>query len=210
MRYAYDSDYLPLAQRVLGDMYDFAVNTLQYTLKEFHMMFLVCGMSQQFEIGNPTFIAGKNGCEIAKIVVYDCYGNVPEEEDEMYVDKSPEFWVGWALSYYQWVSCLNYKIIQEKVPITEIYGMYATLHETDISKFVTIMDEKCKKQMEESRLKRLRTYAGLSQAQLADFSGVPLRQIQLFEQGQRDIRKTQAMTLLQLARTLQCDCMDLL
>ncbi|NLG02734.1 MAG: XRE family transcriptional regulator, partial [Clostridia bacterium] len=90
MRYAYDSDYLPLAQRVLGDMYDFAVNTLQYTLKEFHMMFLVCGMSQQFEIGNPTFIAGKNGCEIAKIVVYDCYGNVPEEEDEMYVDKSPE------------------------------------------------------------------------------------------------------------------------
>ena len=27
---AYDEEYLPLAQRVLGDMLDYAVNTLNY------------------------------------------------------------------------------------------------------------------------------------------------------------------------------------
>lgn len=54
----------------------------------------------------------------------------------------------------------------------------------------------------ESTLKRLRSYAGLSQRQLADMADVPLRQIQLFEQGQSDIQRTQGNTLVKLARTL--------
>ncbi|MGN1187535.1 MAG: helix-turn-helix domain-containing protein, partial [Lachnospiraceae bacterium] len=49
-----------------------------------------------------------------------------------------------------------------------------------------------------------------SQRQLAEKSGVPLRQIQLFEQGQRDIHKTQGEALRQLARALHCKVEDLL
>ena len=60
MNCAYDVEYLPLSQRVMGDMYDFAVNTLNIALEEFHKMFLVCGMAHQFEIANPTYVAGKN------------------------------------------------------------------------------------------------------------------------------------------------------
>ncbi len=62
---------------------------------------------------------------------------------------------------------------------------------------------------EGSRLKRLRTYAGLSQKMLADRSGVALRQIQLFEQNQRDISRAQGNTLLMLSRALNCH-MDLI
>jgi len=62
----------------------------------------------------------------------------------------------------------------------------------------------------ESRLKRLRTYANLSQNQLAVDAGVSLRQIQLFEQGQRDINKTQGDTLDKLAVALGCKIEDLL
>jgi DNA-binding Xre family transcriptional regulator len=91
-----------------------------------------------------------------------------------------------------------------------MYGMYATLHEADISLYVDIMDEKCKKHMEQSRLRRLRTYANLSQSQLAGASGVALRQIQLFEQGKRDIHKTQGETLMRLSRALNCRIEDLL
>jgi transcriptional regulator with XRE-family HTH domain len=50
----------------------------------------------------------------------------------------------------------------------------------------------------------------LSQRQLADASGVALRQIQLFEQGQRDIKKTQGETLKRLAQALHCDMEELL
>jgi transcriptional regulator with XRE-family HTH domain len=64
--------------------------------------------------------------------------------------------------------------------------------------------------MEQSRLRRLRTYANLSQSQLAGASGVALRQIQLFEQGKRDIHKTQGETLMRLSRALNCRIEDLL
>ena len=131
---------MPLAQRVLGDMYDFAVNTLNFTLQEFHKMFLVSGMAYQFEIGNSTYVAGKNGCEVARCVVEQCCGYEPEEEDFMFLDKSPEYRTGWALAYYQWKSGLDVRRINGCVPIEQIRGMYDTLHEADISRFVTIMD----------------------------------------------------------------------
>ena len=208
--YAYDEMYLPLAQRVMGDMYDYAVNTLGYEIKTFHDMFLVSGMGHQIEIGNPTYVAGKNGCEVAREVINTCTDRHIEAEDVMYVDKSCEYWTGWALAYYQWYTDSSFKDINRNVPIESICGMYNTLHEADISVFVDIMDEKCRRTREESTLKRLRTYAGLSQRLLAEKSGVPLRQIQLFEQGQRDISKTQGRTLYQLSEALGCSMESLI
>lgn len=207
---AYDELYLHSAQRVMGDMYDFAVNTLKLALNEFHKMFIVSGMAHQFEIGNPTYIAGRNGCEVAREVIRDCTGSLIDTEDIMYLDKSPEYWTGWSLAYYQWATGLSFREINRHMPIDMIPGMYDTLHEADISLFVEIMDERCRKDAEGSRLKRLRAYAGLSQKMLADRSGVALRQIQQFEQGQRDISKTQGNTLLMLSRALNCRMEDLI
>lgn len=210
MTCAYDKMYLPLAQRVLGDMYDFAVNTLHYAIDEFHKMFIASGMATQFEICNPTYVAGKNGCEVAKEVVVECGLSRPEEQDVMYIDKSKEYWTGWALAYYQWESGLNYAEINMCVPISEFYAMYATYHEMDIQILVEYLSERTSKYREESRLRRLRAYAMLSQRQLSNASSVPIRQIQLFEQGERDIRKTQGDTLERLATALHCKIEDLI
>lgn len=210
MNCAYDELYLPLAQRTLGDMYDYAVCTLKIELTEFQKMFLTSRISGQIEIGNPHYVAGKNGCEIAKEVIETCTDERIEKEDLMYVGKSPEYWIGWSLAYYQWLRDISFREIEEVLPAEEIYGMYHTLHEADIMSFVEIADERLRNQRKESQLKRLRTYANLSQRMLAEKSGVPLRQIQLFEQGQRDIHKTQGQTLKQLAGTLYCKIEDLL
>ena len=207
---AYSELYLPLAQRVMGDMYDYAVNTLGMKLQEFHKLFIVSGMAGQFEIGNSTYVAGKNGCEVAREVVETCTDLHIDKPDEMHVDKSPEYWTGWSLAYYQWISDFRYEDIDRFVPIETIRGMYQTLHEADVTVFVDMMDDSFREHRNESRLKRLRACAGLSQRALADESGVPLRQIQLFEQGQRDITKTQGQTLLQLSRTLGCRMEDLM
>lgn len=51
-------------------------------------------------------------------------------------------------------------------------------------------------------LKKLREAAGLTQNALAEASGVSLRMIQLYEQGQRDIMKAEAGTVLKLAKVL--------
>lgn len=210
MNYAYDEMYLPQASRVMGDMLDFAVNSLKLDIREFFDMFIVSRMAYQFEIGNPTFIAGKNGCEIAKEVVEICTGEYPIVGDCMYLDKSTEYWIGWALSQYQWYSNISYVTIDECQPIEDMYGMYPTLHEADISVFIEIMDKKIVEQRNENMLRRLRRYARLSQSQLAVKADVPLRQIQLFEQGKRDINKTQALTLKRLSQALGCQMKDLI
>lgn len=203
MNCAYDEDYVRLAQRIMGDMLDYAVNTLEYELGFFYQMFLVSGIARQFEIGNPMYVAGKNGCEVAKEVISLSGLKEPEEEDLMYLDKSPEYWTGWALAYYQWKTGRSFREIDHVVRVDKICGMYGTFHEADIEKFVLVIEEKIKEQ-ETSRLRRLRSYAKLSQRQLAEKADVPIRQIQLFEQGERDINKTQGMTLVKLSRVLKC------
>ena len=65
----------------------------------------------------------------------------------------------------------------------------------DLMQFVSAMDEKLAACYKETNLKRLRQYAGLSQSELAELSKVPLRQIQLFEQRQRNINHTTAVTV---------------
>jgi len=182
MSYAYNEAYYPLAQNRLGDAFDYAVNSLKIQLSEFVKMFIVSGMAHQFEIANPTYVAGMNGCEVAKEVLASCGLDHWDSEDVMYLDKSTD----------------------------DLYGMYLALHEEDVLNFVEIMNQKKSELKVNSMLRRLRTYAGLSQSQLAKRAEVPLRQIQLFEQGQRDISKTQGETLVRLARALNCRVEDII
>ena len=53
-------------------------------------------------------------------------------------------------------------------------------------------------------LKTLRKQIHLTQSKLAELSGVSLRMIQAYEQGDQDIRKAEAQTVIALARALGC------
>ena len=64
--------------------------------------------------------------------------------------------------------------------------------------------------MFKSSLKFMREEKGLSQSELAKASGVPLRNIQAFEMGYRDINKAQVLTVLQLSEALECDVYDII
>ena len=59
--------------------------------------------------------------------------------------------------------------------------------------------------MYKSVLKFSREMAGMSQSELAKKSGVPLKNIQSYEQGLRDINKASVLTVLQLAEALDTD-----
>ena len=58
MIHAYSEDYLNNAQKTLGDMMDYAVNTYEFSPNQFYEMFLVSDVSMQFQTGNPTYVAG--------------------------------------------------------------------------------------------------------------------------------------------------------
>ena len=86
--------------------------------------------------------------------------------------------------------------------MTEIRNMYEVYHEMDLAHFVERLDELWNQHYPETNLKRIRDLAGLSQRELAELSGVSVRQIQLFEQRQRDINQTRAIDVLRLSRRL--------
>ena len=208
--HAYLYDYLPTAQRIMGDMLDFAVNTCEQDIEKFYGLFLMSDVSLQFQNGNPTYIAGKTGCELATEVIAESGMRPLTNEDEMYLDKSPEYWAGWALAYYQWYTCRPFIKINKAVPIRNVIDMYDVYHEMDIMHFVDAVNAYWNACYEETNLKRIRKLAGLSQRELAELSGVSIRQHQLFEQRQRDINRTKAIDLVKLARVLGCKAEDLL
>jgi transcriptional regulator with XRE-family HTH domain len=51
---------------------------------------------------------------------------------------------------------------------------------------------------------------GFSQLQLANETGIPIRTIQQYEQGQKNINKAQAEYIIKLAKALYCEPSELL
>lgn len=207
---AYREEYLAGAQRALGDMLDFAVNTCGLDASEFWTLFLVNDVSHQMEAGNPSFVSGMTGCELMRMVMTQSGLEEPEQEDVMYIDRSPEYWAGWAVGCYQWYTARPFRRIDQALPIAEVIAMYPVYHEMDILQFIQTADERYRSVHTRTNLALRRGYAGLSQRELSEESQVPLRQIQLFEQRRRDINKAGALTVMKLARVLQCRSEDLL
>lgn len=61
-----------------------------------------------------------------------------------------------------------------------------------------------------NNLKELRQKAGLTQAQLAEKSGVNIRMVQYYESGFKDLNKAAFETGLKIAEALECDPRDLI
>ena len=140
MIHAYDRDYLYYAQINLGHMFDFAVNTCEYGLDEYLQMFLASNVCEQFEDGNPAYIAGRTGCEMVRLVVNEIMDKEIDIPDAMYMDKSPEYWLGWSVAHYVWEKNCKFSYVFRAISPETMIGMYDTLHEADISKFVMNID----------------------------------------------------------------------
>lgn len=150
------------------------------------------------------------GVELAYRVLELTNHQVEDPQPRYTADRSPEYWAGWALAYYQWETALSFLDILECVPLDDIIRMYSPYHEMDIRQFCDRMNELYREANPETRLKQVRQRAGLSQSELAEHSGVPVRTIQQYEQRQKNINKAKAEYLVMLARVLNCPAEELL
>lgn len=208
--HAYSELYLNDAVKNLANAFDYAINVCKLESDWFAEIFAKSDLSRQFERGNPSVISGKSGEELVRDVLNAVY---PEKELPAAVfleGRTPEYWAGWALAQYQWVSAKRFKDIFERIPLSEIVAMYPTFHEMDISRFNESMDNRCNQVVTETKLHKIRGSRQISQSELATLSNVNLRSIQLYEQRVNDIDKAQAHTLYKIARTLGCNIEDLL
>ena len=210
MTRAYNKSYLSNAKNRLSQFFDYAINDCNFDGDWFATMFIQSGYAAQFERGNPAMLAGMSGVELAQLVINKIYKEKELPSPSFSNDKSPEYWAGWALAEYQWYTGRRFKDIFEYAPLSKIISMYSVYHEMDITQFIDTLDRFYNEIDAETKLKRIRESRGLSQADLANESGVHLRSIQMYEQKVNDIDKAQVQTLYKLSRVLGCTIEDLL
>lgn len=173
-------------------------------------LFTASSVSRRMENGEPAYLAGKGGMEIVMEILYETKGQKLQIEPQEHLDRTREYWIGWASAYYQWYSCRTYSDFFKIISFEDLQKMYYTLHEADITKFAEIVDERMKARSSETALKRIRTTYGFSQAELSERSGVGLRSIQMYEQRNKNINKASADTVYRIAKVLGCAVEDLL
>ena len=141
MARAYKKTYLSSAMRNLAVMMDCGVRKYGYSIEEFYNKFLATGVSRQFASGNPRYLVGMSGAELADCVVEVSGGTVLKKNNGNYT-VSPEYWAGWALAYYQWLTCRSFTyMLKNGLGINEVVAMYYPLHEADLSKFANAADD---------------------------------------------------------------------
>ena len=212
MTVAYNESYLDDAMQNLGDMVEFAVCDCGYDPDEFFGWFISSGIASKFEKGNPKYITGMSGVELAEAVLKAINitrkNIIPSHPDF----KGREYWAGWILAYYQWQSGRRFEdIVADGLTLSTVFSMYI-LHEADNSKFVESADAivRRNKEARKSKLHTIRKARGFTQQQLSDASGVALRMIQLYEQKQNDLGKAQVNVVISLAKALGCEIEDLI
>ena len=210
MIHAYNELYLSDAQTNLANAIDYALNDCGFTAEKFSSAFVQSRIAKQFETGNPAIIYGMSGQELVAEIVSRLMPGEKLPNPRFSQDRSPEYWAGWALAYYQWYTAKRFKDIFIRIPLSEIIGMYQVFHEMDLSNFVESMEKRYNSIELETKLKSIRESRQLTQDELAKLSGVSKRMIQLYEQKANDIDKAQAQTLYKLSRTLGCSIEDLL
>ena len=208
MTYAYDKLYLEQARKNMGNMFDAAVYRLGYDLPIFFEKFVASDLAEGFGRGVPAIVVGRSGTELA-IEVLERSGDTDVKlKGQPAMNRSQEYWTGWALAYYQWVTGIPFSELIKRIPIAVIQSLYNPYHEMDIRHFVDKMNALYGET--DSKLKLLRTKAGLSQSQLAQLTGIPVRTLQQYEQRQKNINKAQGEYMLTLSKVLCCKLEDLM
>ena len=74
---AYQEIYLSKAQSALGEAFDHALNTCGFSGSDFIKLFAASSVSKRMERGEPSYLIGKSGIEIAAEVIAETTGKEP-------------------------------------------------------------------------------------------------------------------------------------
>ncbi len=205
--HAYNPLYLSKASRTVGNMLHDAVLEFGIDGEAFLNYFIQSEVAEQFENGNPKYIAGKSGLELFFEIMEKTTGESYNSDLIESYERSPEYWVGWMLTHYQWYSARTFKSILSTIPYEELLGLYGILHEADIQKSYEVLDAHFARS--ESKLKTARKHCGFTQEKLASESGVSLNTIRAYERKSKDLNKAGVDIVRSLARALKCEVGDL-
>ena len=231
MTHAYDRFFLPGFMKNMGFAVDFAVNGCNVQTDSFYDFFIASKVANEIENGSPIFVCGCSGTELALTVFervgfsagnhssWDKIGNRESDrgttafdKDFIRFERTPEYWAGWILAFYQWETNFSFSKIREYASLSQIVNMYNPLHEAPKEKFLDVMNAIIKEKDAEKKtnLHILRKQAGLTQKELAELAGVNLRTLQQYETGAKDINRASGKAINDLAVALRCNFYDVM
>ena len=202
MIHAYDNYTFGFVQNKLAAMFELAVLHEHLGIDDFANKFISSNISKAFETGDAKFALGMSANELLGLIL-----NKEPLNIEISDFCPPEYWVGWVLAFTQWSLNVPYKTLLDAYPCSKLILDYFPYHEMDESRIVELYKSKISI---ESKLKTLRKQCGLSQSDLSEITGVPIRTIKSYEQGTSDISKAQGDTLYALSKALKCSIEDII
>ena len=204
MTRAYSDLYIEEAMSNLADMMDYGVNVLGEEMEQFYSRFLASRVAGQISCGNPKYLC-MPGIRLATLVAQQT-GIEAEEAETATSIMTQEYWVGSAMAYLQWYYNMSFQSLHTKGVTASTIAPYCfALRNEDLSRTVEVADEMLKDyDQAHTPLKTARKNAGLTQRQLAEQSGVPLRTIRAYEQSRIVGGRASAQAMYNIASILGC------
>lgn len=201
MIHAYSDLYIEGMMVKLGDMLEYACIDCSYDIDAFWKLFLRSRVSIGIENGNPKYIAGMSGVELAQIVMEEVDYNTDFTEPSWNSNRSDIYWCGWVLAYYQWYCAVSFRILSEKLTLRMLRKMYGTLHEADIHKCIDVLDNMAIINVRHT-VREWRQIRNWTQNELAQRAQVDISQIQRLEYGERKLENMTVKAALNIANAL--------
>lgn len=140
MMHAYIEPYLKDVMRNLGVMSHFCINEYGLSPEQFSVLFSKSLVAEQISNGNPRFLTGMSGKEMADMMMEESkeQSNVTTSTDMYHV--TPEYWAGWVMAYYQWFTAKSFaQMFADGKTYDKVLKMYHPMHEADLAKVVEAM-----------------------------------------------------------------------
>lgn len=135
---AYNELYVNDMVENVAHSFDYAVKKLEVPLDEYFEKFLSFKYIHFLETGHPHYASGMSGAELALLICdkdFDDYGLLEYYKPEV------EYWIGWIISYYQWLRNISYADMISKFSFERLYGAYRTYHECSEYRMYNYMDK---------------------------------------------------------------------
>ena len=119
-------------------MFQFCLCNLGKSPEELQQDFLSSIIPSQIEFGNPDFLSGKSGLELAFFLYQNIEQKIEEALQEPYYPEA-EYWAGFVVAYAQWKLKISFSTLFSKYPLERILANYHLMHEADISTMVDLI-----------------------------------------------------------------------
>lgn len=137
---AYIEPYLKDVMKNLGVMSHFCINEYGLSPEKFSTLFANSHVAEQISMGNPRFLTGMSGKEMADMLIESSAELKSKQISSDSYQVSPEYWAGWVMAYYQWYTAKSFnQMYIDGQTFDKVIRMYHPMHEADLAKVVEMM-----------------------------------------------------------------------